>query len=155
MPRALRIALTIAAACLAAYLSIFPLAELFTEVVVLRTRDAAGVAHETRVTIIDIGDEAWIRGRPRRGWFRRLRADSRAELWRNEAWHPVSAEISDDPEDADAFQRVMIERYGALYRFMDLMAQMSNHEVPVRLVARPDDARGSSTPDGTQRERTP
>ncbi len=98
MPRAFRIALLVVAAGLGVYLSIFPLAELFTEVVVLRTRDAAGDSHETRVTIIDIEDEAWIRGRPRRGWLQRLRADPRAELWRNGAWHPVSAEISEDPE---------------------------------------------------------
>ena len=155
MPRALRIALTIAATVLAVYLSIFPLAELFTEVVVLRTLAAAGVTHETRVTIVDIDGEAWIRGRPRRGWFQRLRADPRAELWRTGAWHPVSAEISHDPEDADAFERVMIERYGALYRFMDLMARMSTHEVPVRLMPRSDDAPSSATPDGSRPERTP
>ena len=154
MPRAFRIALLVVAAGLGVYLSIFPLAELFTEVVVLRTRDAAGDSHETRVTIIDIEDEAWIRGRPRRGWLQRLRADPRAELWRNGAWHPVSAEISEDPEHADAFERVMIERYGALYRFMDLIARMSTHEVPVRLVARSEEA-PTPTARGAQRERTP
>ena len=75
MKRPLRVILVLALVCGALYGSIFPLAEIFTEVVVLRTYDAEGVAHETRVTVIDIEGSSWVRGRPYRGWFRRIEAD--------------------------------------------------------------------------------
>jgi len=133
MNRAFRIALAVAATGILVYLSIFPLAENFTEVVVLRTLDAKGGAHETRVTLIEVQGAAWVRGRPYRGWFRRIEANPDAELFRAKAWHPVRGTISRAPEDIAAFEQVMLDDYGALYRFMDLMARMSSNEIPVRL----------------------
>ena len=103
----------------------------------LRSYDADGASHDTRLTVIDRDGTPWVRGRPYRSWFRRIEANPLAELRRGGVWRPVRASISHDPADAAAFDRVMLERYGLLYRFMDLMARMSTHEVPVRLDPRP------------------
>ncbi len=126
----------VALASLAAviYASIFPVAEIFTEVVVLRTYDPDGSPHETRLTVIDRAGTPWVRGRPYRGWFRRIAANPRAELYRRGVWRPVRASISREPADAAAFDQVMLETYGPAYRYVDLIARISSTEVPVRLV---------------------
>lgn len=116
------------------YASIFPAAEILTEVVVLRTYDADGSSHETRVTVIDRAGTAWVRGRPYRGWFRRVEANPRAELYRGGTWRPVRAIVSHDPADAASFDRVMFETYGLAYRYVDFIARLSSTEIPVRLV---------------------
>ena len=118
------------------YASLFAFAEIRTEIVVLRTYDSEGLAYETRVTVIDIGKTPWVRGRPYRGWFRRIEASSIAELYRGNAWLPVSASVSRDPADAAEFERVMLERYGLIYRYFDFIARMSSNEIPVRLAPR-------------------
>ena len=51
-------------------------------------------------------------GGPYRGWFRRIEADSTAELYRGDVWLPVRESVSLDPADAAEFERVMLERYG-------------------------------------------
>ena len=142
MRRAKRIALSLALLSAAIYASIFPIAELFTEVVVLRTFDVDGGPHNTRLTIIDPDGTAWVRGRPYRGWFRRVEANSRAELYRSGEWRSVRAMISRDPEDAAVFDHLMLESYGLAYRYVDLIARISSTEVPVRLAPREPDAGG-------------
>jgi hypothetical protein len=118
------------------YASLFAFGEMYTEVVVLRTYDSGGTPHETRVTVIDVAGTPWVRGRPYRGWFRRIEANPVAELYRGGVWHPVRTSISRDPADAAEFERVMVERYGLLYRCFDFIARMSTNEVPVRLEPR-------------------
>ena len=118
----------------AVYVSIFPIAEIFTEVVILRTYDSEGSPHETRLTVIDRAGTPWVRGRPYRGWFRRIEAIPRAELYRGEGWRPVQGFVSRDPADAAAFDQVMLETYGFGYRYVDFIARLSATEVPVRLV---------------------
>ena len=115
------------------YASLFAFAELGTEIVVLRTVDSGGAAHETRVMVLDIDGAPWVRGRAYRGWFERIEANANAELYRGGTWHPVRASISRDPADAAAFERIMLERYGFSYRFFDFIARMSTNEIPVRL----------------------
>ena len=124
----------------AIYASIFPIAEIFTEVVVLRTYDADGEPHGTRVTVIDRDGTAWVRGRPYRGWFRRVEANSCAELYREGQWRSVIATVSRDPEDAAAFDQVMLETYGLAYRYVDFIARISATEIPVRLIPRSQDS---------------
>jgi hypothetical protein len=118
----------------AVYASIFPIAEIFTEVVVLRTYDSEGSPHETRLTVIDRGATAWVRGRPYRGWFTRIEANPGAELYRDGVWRPVEGLVSRDPSDAAAFDQVMFDTYGFAYRYVDFIARISASEVPVRLV---------------------
>ncbi len=126
--------MALASLAAAIYASIFPIAEIFTEVVVLRTYDSDGSPHETRLTVIDRAGTAWVRGRPYRGWFRRIAANPRAELFRGGVWRPVRASISREPADAAAFDQVMLETYGLPYRYVDFIARISSTEVPVRLV---------------------
>ncbi len=118
------------------YASLFAFAELCTEVVVLRTFDDDGAPHEARVMVIDIADTPWVRGRPYRGWFRRVEANSDAELYRGGSWHPIRASISRESSDAARFEGVVVERYGLTYQFFDLIARMSSNEIPVRLEPR-------------------
>ncbi len=134
MKRVAWIIVALASLAAATYASIFPNAEIFTEVVVLRTYDSDGSPHETRLTVIDRAGTPWVRGRPYRGWFRRIAAKPSAELYRDGVWRPVRASISREPADAAAFDQVMLETYGLGYRYVDLIARMSSTEVPMRLV---------------------
>ena len=53
------------------------------EVVVLRTLDAAGGVHETRLWVVDHDGSAWLRaGNPTGGWFPRLSARPEVEVVR-------------------------------------------------------------------------
>jgi hypothetical protein len=133
MRRAIWIFVVIVSLVVTFYASLFALAEIFTEIVVLRTYDADGSPHETRVTVVDIAEIPWVRGRPYRGWFRRIEANPVAELYRDSGWLPVQTSISRDPADAAAFEGKMLENYGLLYRYLDLIARMSSNEIPVRL----------------------
>jgi hypothetical protein len=118
------------------YAGLFALAEMYTEIVVLRTYDSGGTPHETRVTVIDVARTPWVRGRPYRGWFQRIEANPMAEFYRGGEWQPVRASISRDPADAAAVERLLVERYGLVYRCFDFIARMSTNEVPVRLEPR-------------------
>lgn len=118
------------------FASVFPVAELFMEIAVLRTFDDGGAPHETRLTVLDRDGITWVRGRPARSWFQRVTENPNVLLLRNGRWEPVQAEISSDPDDAIAFQQAAIDLYGFAYRYCDLIANMYPHEVPVRLVAR-------------------
>lgn len=131
-----RAAVFLGAACGLAvifYASLFAFAEMYTEVVVLRTFADDGAPHETRVTVVDIADTPWVRGRPYRGWFRRVEANANAELYRGGVWQPIRASISRESSDAAQFERVLVERYGLMYRLFDFAARMSSNEIPVRL----------------------
>ena len=130
------ILLTLASLVAAIYASIFPLAEVFTEVVVLRTYDSDGSPHDTRLTVIDREGIPWVRGRPYRGWFRRVEGNLDADLYRREVWRPVRASISREPADAAAFDALMLAKYGLAYRYVDFVARISATEIPVRLHAR-------------------
>jgi hypothetical protein len=138
MGRARWIAGSVVLLGLGLYASIFPIAEIFTEVVVLRTRDGNGASHETRLSIIDRKGVAWVRGRPYRGWFLRVEANPCVELFRAEVWRPMRATISHEPEDAAAFDQVMLESHGLVYRYIDVIARISATEIPVRLEPRRD-----------------
>ena len=135
MKRVAWIAVAVVSLSVAAYASIFVVAEVFTEIVVLRTYDSDGSPHETRLTVIDRAGEPWVRGRPYRGWFRRVAANSKAELYRAGRWSPVRATISRKREDSAAFDRVMLESHGLAYRYVDLIARLSSTEIPVRLAS--------------------
>jgi hypothetical protein len=136
MKRVIRVLVGVVTLVVIFYASLFAFAEVFTEVVVLRTYDSDGLAYETRVTVIDIANTPWVRGRPYRRWFRRVEANSAAVLYRGDVWLPVRALVSRDPADVAEFERVMLERYGLMYRYFDFIARMSSNEIPVRLAPR-------------------
>ena len=55
-----------------------------TEVVVLRTADAAGRGYETSMWVVDYEGEPWVRvANPERGWYLRLLENPSVELVRN------------------------------------------------------------------------
>ena len=145
MKRTQRIVACIALLGVVIYGSIFVAAELFTEVVILRTHGADGRSHDTRLTVIDREGTAWVRGRPYRGWFRRVEANSCTELYRDGRWRPFRATISRDPADAAAFDREMDSSYGLAYRYVDLIARTSSTEIPVRLVPRAPATAGATS----------
>jgi hypothetical protein len=136
MKRVVRVLVGVATLVVIFYASLFAFAEVFTEIVVLRTYDSDGLAYETRVTVIDIANTPWVRGRSYRGWFRRIEANPTAELYRGDVWRSVRASVSRDPADAAEFERLMLERYGLMYRYFDFIARMSSNEIPVRLAPR-------------------
>jgi hypothetical protein len=136
MKRVIRVLVGVITLVVIFYASLFAFAELFTEIVVLRTYDSDGLAYETRVTVIDISNTPWVRGRPYRGWFRRIESNSTAELYRGDVWLPVRASVSRHRADAAEFERLMLERYGLMYRYFDFIARMSSNEIPVRLAPR-------------------
>ena len=136
MKRAIQILVAVVTLAVIFYASLFAFAEVYTEIVVLRTYDSDGSPQETRVTVIDIANTPWVRGRPYRGWFRRVEANPIAELYRGDVWLPIRASVSRDPADAAEFERVMLERYGLMYRYLDFIARMSSNEIPVRLAPR-------------------
>ncbi len=54
------------------------------EIVTLRTTDAAGAVHETRIWVVDADGHAWLRaGDPKSGWLSRLSAKSEVDVERN------------------------------------------------------------------------
>lgn len=146
MKRVIQILVGVATLVVVFYASLFAFAEVYTEIVVLRTFGSDGLVHETRVTVIDIGNTPWVRGRPYRGWFRRVEANPVAELHRGGVWLPVSASVSRDPADAAEFERVMLETHGVVYRCFDLIARMSSNEIPVRLDPRAPQRSSESSP---------
>ena len=53
------------------------------EIVTLRTTDAAGAAHETRIWVVDADGRAWLRaGDPRSSWLARIREHPQVEVER-------------------------------------------------------------------------
>ena len=71
--------------------ALFGLGEL-GEVVVLKTVDPEGAAHETRLWVIDDSGQTWIRaGDPSSRWLARLRTSPDVELTRGGETRPVRA----------------------------------------------------------------
>ena len=81
------------------------------EVVVLRTRDAAGAAHETRLWVVDHDGALWLRaGNPEHGWFPRLAADPSVRLTRG--GQALGLRATPVPEARDKINDLMHEKYG-------------------------------------------
>ena len=111
-----------------------------TEVVVLRTLDAAGGAHETKMWAVDLAGEPWVRvANPERAWYRRLLANPRVELLRGGHAEPILAEPRDTPEAAAALDAAFRQKYGAVDWWYGVL--LRRHAVPVRLRRIPPAAR--------------
>lgn len=101
------------------------------EVVVLRTRDAEGGVHETRLWVVDHEGAAWLRaGNPDSGWLARLRSRPEAEIVRGGETFAVRG--VPDPAMRDTVNRLMAEKYGWSDRYIRLFVA-SDAAVPVRL----------------------
>jgi hypothetical protein len=107
-----------------------------TEVVVLRSFDADGKAHDTKVWAVDHDGAVWVRvANPRRGWFTRLLAQPRAELVRNGATQAVVAEPNEQPEVRAAVDAAFRAKYGVVDWWYGVL--LRRDPVPVRLQPKP------------------
>jgi hypothetical protein len=103
-----------------------------TEVVVLRTFDAGGTVHETKLWAVDHEGAVWVRvANPERGWYRRLRAHPRVELVRGGRARAMDAAPDASPEARRAVDAAFAARYGWVDAWYGLLLRRA--PVPVRL----------------------
>lgn len=108
------------------------LAGELTEVVVLRSYDAEGRPHDTRLWVVDVDGSPWVRvARPDRDWFERIQANPQVELERNDYWQPLRAVPIRDPEMAARVDAAFAEKYGWVDRWYGIL--LRRDPVPVRL----------------------
>jgi hypothetical protein len=87
------------------------------EVVVLRTRDAAGAVRETRLWVVEHEGSSWLRaGNEDTGWYLRLVAEPEVEVERYGAARAYRAVPV--PAARDAINARMQEKYGAADSFI-------------------------------------
>ena len=104
-----------------------------TEVVVLRTSDAAGERHETKMWVVDHEGEPWVRvANPERGWYRRLLQSPGVELVRGGTARPFRAEPHDEPGTTARIDAAFRTKYGIVDWWYGVL--LRRHAVPVRLV---------------------
>jgi len=100
------------------------------EVAVLRSFDADGGAHETKLWIVDHDGRPWVRvARPERAWYRRLLANPRVELVRGGRTQPMRA--TPDPAARAAIDAAFAAKYGWTDGWYGLLLRRG--AIPVRL----------------------
>jgi uncharacterized protein DUF2255 len=103
-----------------------------TEVVVLRTRDAAGAAHDTKMWIVDALGSPFVRvANPQRGWYQRLLAEPRVELVRAGRTLAMTAHPEEAPAVREAVDAAFTAKYGLVDAWYGLLLRRS--PMPVRL----------------------
>lgn len=105
------------------------LIEAGREVVVLRTRDAQGSSHETRLWVVDDAGRAWVLGDPDSSWMRRLREHPAVELER--AGHARAYRAEPVPGARERILALMREKYGHADRWVRFITDPGN-ALPVR-----------------------
>ena len=105
------------------------------EVVVLRTFDADGTPHETKMWIVDHAGRPWVRvAKPGRAWYQRLLAHPDVELLRGDQTLPLRAVPDPSPEARRAVDAAFAARYGWADAWYGLL--LRRDPVPIRLDAR-------------------
>lgn len=103
-----------------------------TEVVVLRTTDALGAAHETKLWVVDLDGTAWVRAaRPERRWFQRLRERPAVELVRRGVALPYRGLEIEDPAMRARVDAAFREKYGFVDWWYGLLLRRDPR--PIRL----------------------
>ncbi len=103
------------------------------EVVTLRSKDASGQQHATRLWVVDQGGAEWVRtGHAEKGWFLRLVADPQVELERAGTRSLRTAVPVRDPAVVRAVNEAFAQKYGAANWIVGLSGDPSKR-VPVRL----------------------
>lgn len=101
------------------------------EVVVLRTRDAAGAEHETRLWVVDEGGRAWLRsGSPGASWFGALGERPEVEVARGA--ETLSVRAVPQPEARARINELMLVKYGWADRFIGFLFGRDD-AIPIRL----------------------
>ncbi|MBM4334707.1 MAG: hypothetical protein FJ108_02175 [Deltaproteobacteria bacterium] len=103
-----------------------------TEVAELRTFDAAGLPHDTKLWIVDKDGRPWVRiARPGRSWGEQLRANPEAELTRGGVTTLCRAVFVTDEAERRAIDRAFAAKYGWVDGWYGLV--LRRDAVPVRL----------------------
>lgn len=107
------------------------------EVVQLRTLDADGKPHVTKLWVVDHDGVPWVRvANPKRHWFERLTREPRIEFVRNGTTSVVDAVPHDTPEASAALDRRFREKYGIVDWWYGVL--LRRHPIPIRLDPVPD-----------------
>jgi len=107
-----------------------------TEVAVLRTYDAAGAPHDTKLWVVDDGGRSWVRvARPERHWLARIEQNPRVELVRHGVSQTYRATPDRDPAARARIDQLMAEKYGRTDWWYGLL--LRTQVVPVRLDPEP------------------
>jgi len=135
----LRIALRVAVGLVVVLLGIGALeivAAESGEVVVLRTTDAAGATHETRLWVVDDGGRTWLRaGSDAARWYRLLVERPDVEVQRGEQTLVVRA--VPDVVARERVNELMRAKYGWADAYISLLFGRDD-AVPIRLEPRPE-----------------
>ncbi|HEY8155650.1 MAG TPA: nitroreductase/quinone reductase family protein [Myxococcota bacterium] len=111
------------------------------EVVVLRTTDGHGHAHDTKLWIVDHDGHLWLRSvRPTLRWLERIRANPRVELVRRGETRAYTASIVESLDAKRAIDDAIAAKYGLIDRWYELLVR---HEtIPIRLDPDPETSGG-------------
>ena len=110
-----------------------------TEVVVLRTFDGDGTAHDTKVWAVDQDGVPWVRvANPQRSRYQRLSRNPRIMLIRGGVEQPVIA----SPQDSEAARASIDSRFREKYGVVDWWygVLVRRGAIPVRLDPAPEPA---------------
>ena len=101
------------------------------EVVTLRTTDAAGAVHETRIWIVDVDGHGWLRaGDPKSGWLSRLSAKSAIDVER--AGQRATFTAVPQPSERDRINALFLAKYGIADRYIGVLFGRDD-ATPIRL----------------------
>ncbi len=104
------------------------------EVVVLETRDAAGVVHETRLWVVDHEGSAWLRtGEAQAPWLARLRANPEVAVTRGGERREYRAVPRDDSATREAINALVLQRYGWRESVLRVAGMDPAGATPIRL----------------------
>ena len=107
-----------------------------TEVARLRTFDADGAPHDTKLWVVDDGPALFVRvARPERRWLARLVAEPRVELTRHGETHSYRATPMPDAETRARVDRLMAQKYGRADWWYGVVVR--TQPIPVRLDSEP------------------
>jgi hypothetical protein len=109
----------------------FVASEMGGEIVTLRTTDAAGAVHETRIWVVDADSHAWLRaGDPKSGWLSRLGERSQVEVERGGQRAPFTA--VPQPSERDRINALFLAKYGIADRYIGALFGRDD-ATPIRL----------------------
>lgn len=127
---AARFLILIIGALLLAVGIVFAASELSGEVVRLRSFDSEGRAQDTRLWVVDYGNEIYLRGRPDSGWYGRVIVVPEVELERRGEFRRFRAVPSERVRGP--INQLMAEKYGFGDQFIAVFRSM-DELVPIRL----------------------